>query len=87
MRPESETQSVMLELPVHIELVRILKDVFISVGRLVRGDNSLTRLDELQKSISHFESQRARTIICRHTWPPMCMSTFAVRFNARAEPV
>ena len=47
----------MLELSVHIELIRILKDILISVGRLVGGDNALTRLDELQKLISHFEYQ------------------------------
>jgi multidrug efflux pump subunit AcrA (membrane-fusion protein) len=51
MRAVSVAQGVFLgPVAVHVELVGVLKDVLVAVGRLVGRDDALARLDSLRES-------------------------------------
>jgi hypothetical protein len=83
---ESEAERVLLgPLAAHVELVSVLKDILVAVGRLVRRNDSLARLDELCRSQSVMRQRFGFPGFI--TFPPISTSSLAVRFMAIAEAV
>ncbi len=86
---KSVAQGILLgPVAVHVELVRVLKDVLVAVGGLVGSNDALARLDELYRGgLSATRGSLIHNFRAQLTLPPISTSTLAVRFMAMADAV
>lgn len=87
MVTESKTKWILgRPLAVHVKVVGVLEDFFVSICRLVGSNNTLIRLDQLvHQRVSFTEFIAWRPL--RPTLPPISTSSFAVRLIASADAV